>query len=503
MGTTTHFIMKKLLSRFVLVGASLLGLSSVASAALDTSAVPSDAKWMLQVDFSALRESPVGREVIAMVEKDKAAVFSAGSIKIDAAKVLATLESATAYGTVFSKNPDEVDGTLLVKGTDEFRKIVEAVVTQATVSQPDAVTELKGLPFTAYTIKGKLIVGFPPETIVLVSRSQPQMQKAYELFKGKGPASARAASTLKAMAPHRPLMVFAASEVPNTDGLFDENQPQARILKMASAASVAISNDSKVTSATVQLVASNDDYSDKLLKIVQGMVAMLSLAQSDDKQLAEFMRSVKADRDGRTIVVSFSYPNEGLIKMIHDMQQAQMHRPDMPPRHERRPVEGRVVDSWIADKDTGTNTVTRESLLTHTTENIPLKNGSIIILTSEREGGENGRIDYVDIVPAGGGQPLHFEAENMKLWHYQVEKTQFASGGRDIMLGQHQTGTAKFEFPGVDGTYTLKVRYADENDGKATFSVSLQDPEPAAGESEGESLPAPEAPQPPVAPGAK
>jgi hypothetical protein len=82
-----------------------------------------------------------------------------------------------------------------------------------------------------------------------------------------------------------------------------------------------------------------------------------------------------------------------------------------------------------------------------------------------------------------------------------VEKSPFASGGKDIMLTNHPVGNARFEFPGVDGTYTLKIRYVDENDGKATFTVSILDPEPAES-NEGEAPEAPAAPAvPPTRPG--
>lgn len=499
--------MKKTLLCLASFVVSLSGFQGVAAAAVDTSAIPADAKWMVQVDFVALRESPVGRELLDMAEKNADLKLPSASVKIDVRKVLATVESATAYGTVFSKNPDLVDGTLLIKGTDELRKIAEAVVTQASISQPDTVAELKGLPFPAYVIKGKVTIAFPPEPVVLVSRSQPQLLKAYDLYRGKGPSSARAQSSLKAMAPqNRPLIVFAASEVPNTDGLFDENQPQARILKMASAASVAVGNDGKLTSATVQLVASNDDYSDKLLKIVQGMVAMLSLAQSDDKQLNEFMQSVKAERTGRNIVVSFAYPNDGLIQMLHNLGQAPA-APAVPPAHKnhKSQISGRVVDTWKAGDDEEGGEEEAGAFKTRLVEKVALKNGTALILTGERD--EDGRagLDCVDVEPAAGGQPLHFEAENMKLWHYKAAKNRLASGGREIALEQNRTGTAKIEFPGVDGTYTVKVRYRSDDDGESRFTLSVQDPEP--NETDNSAIPAapaaPQAPAMPALPGAE
>ena len=161
------------------------------------------------------------------------------------------------------------------------------------------------------------------------------------------------------------------------------------------------------------------------------------------------------------------------------------------------------MDTWVGDKETDSDSISPGSLFYRTIESVTLKNGTTIILNGRREGGENVRYDCVDIIPASGGAPLHFEAENMKLSHYRVEKTPFASGGKNIVLNTNETGSARFEFPGVDGTYTLKVRYVDENDGKATFTVSTQDPEPTNDETSAEAPSAPPAPPAPVAPPAK
>jgi hypothetical protein len=231
------------------------------------------------------------------------------------------------------------------------------------------------------------------------------------------------------------------------------------------------------------------------LKIVQGLGAMLSLAQSEDRQISEFLQSLKTERNGKIIVIQLSYPSDGLVQMIREMSKPEQHNRDNGEHalENKQTVPGKMLDTWTADKETSQNTITPETLLYHTIGNVALKNGSTIILTGQRDEGENARIDCIDITSPGIDQALHFEAENMKLSHYRVEKSPFASGGKDIILSNHSVGDARFEFPGVDGTYTLKIRYVDENDGKATFTVSVQDPEPAENDED-------EAPEPPAAP---
>lgn len=495
--------MKALLTRTATFCLATLAFCPFTRAALESNTVPADAKWVIHLDLDAVRESPVGKELVALIEKN-AELPKAANIQIDVKKVIASISSATAYGTTFSKNPKEIDGTLILQGTDDLRKIAEAVVTQFSISNPEIVTEIKGLPFAAYSIKNEVTVAFPSEPIILMSRSQPQLLKSYDLFRGKGPADARGPSSLKGLIPKtRPLLVFAASEVPNTDGLFPENQPQARILKMAKSASIAIGQNDKLTTATIQFVATDDDLSDKLHKIVQGLVAMLSLAQTDDQQLNTFLQSAKTERNGRTVVVNLSYPTEGLIQMMHAIEASEnrqhQNRNDNNNRQSpKNAIPGKAVSAWKADKPSSSAGIAPESLFTQNIANVPLKNGTTIFLCGQRDGGENARYDSIDITPSAGGSPLHFEAENMKLNRYKVEKNAAASGGKCIILENSATGDARFEFPGVDGTYNLSVRYVDENDGVATFTISTRDPETVSSETTGNA--APEAPQPPTPP---
>ena len=490
--------------------ACLASFTACARADFEPASVPADAKWIFHLDLNAVRDSAIGKEMITIVEKNAVIPHSA-NLQIDVKKVIATLGSATAYGTTFSKNPKEIDGTLILQGTDELRKIAEGLAAQFSVSNPEEVVEVKGLPFPAYSIKGEVTVAFPPEPVIIVSRSQPQLLKAYDLCRGKGASAAQGSSPLKKLIPKsRPLLVFAASEVPNTDGLFQENAPQARILKMASSASVAIGQNEKLTTATIQLVAIDDELSEKLLKIVQGLTAMLSLTQSDDKQLSAFLQSVKAERTGRTIVVSLAYPTDGLIQMIHQIEESEQRQKQNLPVSSSQPVKitppDKTIDTWIADGDTSSNNIAPETLCYRTIGNVTLKNGTLITLHGRRDAGENARLDCVDITPTIGGTSLHFEAENMVLRRYRTEKSPHASGGKCISLENSATGEARFEFPGADGSYTVKVRYVDENDGKATFSVTTQDPEPSTSDdADAPSAPTspatPAAPKAPVAPG--
>lgn len=491
--------MKRILPQLTLLGLAALPLT-LARAEFDPQTVPADAKWVLHLDVNALRQAPAAKDLIAELEKAKVPIPGGANMQLDVKKVIETLTSVTAYGTTFSKKPEEIDGTLILQGSKELRQMAEGIAAGASTSSPEVVSELKDLPFPAYSIMNQVTVAFPPEAILVVSRSKPQLINARELMRGKRPSLAQnKASALNGIIPRQKNMALViASVVPDTAGMFPENEPQARLLKMAQSVSLALSSDEKNTAAFLQLGASSEEMADKLLKIVQGLLAMASLAQSSDKDVAQVLQSLHSERHDNTVGLSLALPNELLAKVIKDLKDAQSEqRPRNQPRRPEAPkIPGKIIATWTADQDLGNPSVAPETFVTKTLENVTLKNGSIIILTGQRNDGENARFDSVEISQAGGGFPLRFEAENMRLSHYRAEKAPAASGGR-VIITTEQTGNARFEFPGADGLYTIKVRYVDENDGKAVFSVSTETPEPVA---PAEIPEAPEAPAAPAAP---
>ena len=78
--------------------------------------------------------------------------------------------------------------------------------------------------------------------------------------------------------------------------------------------------------------------------------------------------------------------------------------------------------------------------------------------------------------PAPNTNPLLIEAESMILsGGYDMESKGFASGDHLIGLKKGSTGKAKTKFTGPTGYYDIVVGYHDEKDGKAKFTVNLDE----------------------------
>ncbi|MBE2216084.1 MAG: hypothetical protein IAE82_19580 [Opitutaceae bacterium] len=476
---------------------TLLTLAATPTLArFDAAVVPAEAQWVLYADLNTLRASALGTELMAMVPKvdlDSKEL----PLKVNLPKLLESIGSATAYGTNFSEDPEKMDGAIVVRGTEDLRKIVQAFLLAGAADDSGKseleITEIKDLGIEAYQVEKELVVALPPGDAILVGKSRESLAAARGLLASDKGSMARAKNAV--LAPLIPksaqTYLLAASVVPQGHGMLDGNGPETRILQMARAASVAVGEDGAMTTARIQIDATSADMADKLVKILQGAVAMLSFAETDDEALAAFLRSVTVEKTESGALLNLAYPTDRLVQMIKTLQEEQMAEqsgrrnargPDKPAA-----VQGQVVAEWTADKDLASDRPDPENIVTHTVENVALAPGQTIWLNSNRHDGENGRFDYLDIAPAGkAAASVRYEAENMRLEHAEIEEAAFASGGELIILTEG-SGSARFVFHGAAGAYTLTAAYVDEKDGHGAFSISISDPKPQPG---------PEAPRP-------
>ena len=106
-----------------------------AHAAVNPAVVSADARWLVYADLTALRSSTIGKEIITLAENAQREKTE-GKISVDWQKLSATIGSATAYGTNISKDPKQIDGTLVLQGTADLRKITESLLIQANLAHP-------------------------------------------------------------------------------------------------------------------------------------------------------------------------------------------------------------------------------------------------------------------------------------------------------------------------------------------------------------------------------
>lgn len=454
-----HFLIRSFTA--VSLGLLLGAAAQPAAAAYNPAIVGADARWVLHADLNGLRSSQLGKEFVTALEKAQANA-SGGIIGVNIPKVLATVGTLTAYGSNLTPEPAKIDGTLIAQGAPELRKIAESILLQGTLAEPNVFAEVTDLPFAAYSItdvhapEGKrtqLIIAFPPEPIVIVSKSRAQLIKARDVFRGAAPSLAKAADSPinKLAANAEGAYLFAASIVP-AEPIFPEKAPQTRMLQLTKSGSIALGERGPDLFAHVELSASSDRNAEKLTKILEGMTSMLSLAESNDRQLAEFLNATTVTRENDLVTMQLAYPAARLVQMMQNLRAQAEARPA---QRQLVITNGQIAAEWTAADVEPTDASTPNAVSWRTIENVKLNNGTVISLGRAMNGGKNARFDRVEIVPAdGAGAPLVFRPDFMR------------------SRGPMQ----QFAFPGADGVYTLKVAFINDPAGKAKFAVSTSEP---------------------------
>lgn len=508
--------MKNLRTRLFLLAASLLTLGS-ARAAFDPAIVSSDARWTVYVDLESLRASTLGKEIVAAAEKAQLE-SNKMPLGIDLQKVFKTIGNVTAYGTSFSTDPGSVDGSLVIQGTADLRKIAEAALVQATITKPDQVKDVTGLPFPVYAIFPnatapkaddattgakpdqkpapglEVFVAFPPEGAIFVSKSQEQLLKAREIFLGHAPSLAKNPDSPLAslISNAHSAYLFAASAVPSDAALPAMEPTQSRILKMTRAGSFSLGENGPLTFLHAELLASSDEMADKLVKILQGMTAMVSLTESNDKDLTDFLNSATVVRNDQTVTLNLAYASAKLSDMIQNVQKAAtstataniMSNMGNHTTRDFRLSYGKLVSEWnaVSEPVAAGAPPAPDTLAWQTVENVHLTPASLITLTGRSAGrtiaGRSVCFDRVEISPSqGGGAPLIFRGEYMKLiGGFMVERTASPLTGGKPITARTPVCAAQFQFPAGEGSYTIRVAYINNHPTEGTsYGLSVKD----------------------------
>ncbi len=170
-------------------------------------------------------------------------------------------------------------------------------------------------------------------------------------------------------------------------------------------------------------------------------------------------------------------------------------------------VNGEQVATWDWDEELGSALANKSTLTSKLIEGLELKEGDVVTLQGQHDGGEPLRIDTVslemtaeldgtdtdtgntgDLGNSGDlgnvgeiGTVISVEAEDMVLTDgYVLKNIGGASGGTVIQNETDTVQTASYAFDGDAGVYSLSVNYFDENDGVASLAVLVNGEEVAS-----------------------
>ncbi len=311
---------------------SLLALASGSSNVMADDAVslslPSDTKFVLQLDLEAFRSSAFGGKIFSMVKEkamEEIGKNSSGGEGPDMNKIVDMLgfdpfteiQSVTLAASEF-ENPEKslVAIVSMRKTTGNLDGLMLSLPGYSTKdhrgyqihsASPDSDTRVYGATHTAKSGMKCLVLSPNEDTIISLldqmdGKSHSADQKGY------------------AFSPSPNAMLsLHVSDIPTEH---TDKGPQANIAKLLENLNFKVSEAAGKIDVALALTANNEKQAEQLQQMLQGLIAMVGFAQSADpeneelKMFHRFAQDLRANRDGTTVSVGAIFESEEVVKLI-------------------------------------------------------------------------------------------------------------------------------------------------------------------------------------------
>lgn len=342
-GTIESCFMKMKLALVALL-ATFAG--SVLAEPLAKEHVDQNAKWLLHIDFDQFRASRFGQFLIndVIVKQVEAAKAQGNSFlsNMDVVKIITQVHSLTAYGTSFDTG-ENIDGVLLLQVEPETRKILEGAAAGMLLQGDGPLTKTNEDGLTLYSLQEQFFASPQEKGVIVFSKSKAKLKTAVALLAGKGKSLAHS-KTFTDFPPIKDSFILLAVAEGFQDNL--HIPPEAKVLKQADGARIVLGERNSNVFLNLALKAKDSEVVTQIQQVVEGIVALGTLSQSENKELQQLVQSVKVVATDKVLSVNAAYPVDSLITRANEML-AEHQKPHQKPKRdtEEKPEESGANDS--------------------------------------------------------------------------------------------------------------------------------------------------------------
>lgn len=280
--------------------------------------VPADAKWLLHWDLDKYRSTEVGRffdqEILAKkLEKPRADLKQYFNFDLQWEK----FTSLTAYGTDFTPK-EGTNGVLIIKTDPSTANTAEkAFINQADYAKSHGgpVEEVAAGPFGTYSIHKNAFVSVQKDGRIVISKSLDQLKKAIAIFQGKTANLAVSPALSGFPAGDGDFFLIALAEG------FGERiplPPNAKILQTTEGIRAVLGEKNNNLNLNLTLKARSEDTCKQMQQVVQGMIALVTLSQQENKDLMLLAQSAAVTADNRLVSLGLDYPVKDAIAKLSE-----------------------------------------------------------------------------------------------------------------------------------------------------------------------------------------
>lgn len=305
----------------------ILSTPALNAAPLDRAQVAADAKWLLHLDVEALLKSQLGNSLMKSVvaEAGKDLKEDAG---LDLSKILQSTTSIMAYGTDFNSGKDG-KGVLVWQGSKEIEQIASGfLVQQAEAAKAGGgnVKLVRTGDQPVYAFGEDMHVMVRPGGGLILGRAVDQIDAATQVMESKAP-SLKGQTTFAEYAALPGGFFFLAL----ADGFNQAANvpPQASVLKLTDGGRLALGEAGGKLHLQLTLKAQSAELTQQIQQVVQGLLAIVTMSQSEAPELQEVIRATRINTEDKRVTLELAIPIEAALKQLNERQDGAAAKPEV------------------------------------------------------------------------------------------------------------------------------------------------------------------------------
>ena len=309
-------------------------LSPALAGSIPKEEVSADAKWLIHLDAVQFRATKVGGFIITeLLEKKlrQPAEELKGKLKldVDVNKIVNGINSITLYGTEYQSPQDHA--VLLIRTSPELQTIVVgflAGMVLAGTNAPVQVIQTQEGGVSFYAIQDKAYCAVLPGKVIAIGRSREVTENAAKVLAGKAPSLTSGAAFGGFGEMKESFFFLGVAEGFN---LGHNLPPQAKLLQVADAGRIALGEDADQVFLSLALRGKTPDVVAQMQQVVQGIIAVGSLSQPQDKDVAQLLQSIKVSTADNVVNVRVDYPVDRAIAQLTQARDKMVQKQGNPP----------------------------------------------------------------------------------------------------------------------------------------------------------------------------
>lgn len=309
------------MKRFALAAIGLACLATAVQAdPLDLGRVAADAKWMVHVDFAAVKRTELARYVaerwLALPGAQRSLAEAREKIGIDPIEDLLGL-------TFYGRNYHPEDGVVLIEATGKRDRLIEFLGRQSgyasTAYRSYTIhrwTESKAAG--EHTLAG-VTVG---NRLLIVGRSEELVKQAVDVLDGVAPSLADGASPLCVDSPPGSCALAVATAFEETDAPF-----KSPVLRQSRRIALAMGEWQGTTFVRGEILARSEEAAQQIRTVIDGMIALVRMQLDEFPELRAALDPLEVTQTGEIVTARWEGGAKEAITRVEEAVEVLKKKP--------------------------------------------------------------------------------------------------------------------------------------------------------------------------------